>query len=64
MKKRRWGEYKAERNKFPSSIFMLHIIYIFILLPIKADREHKDGDTQKAPQVRGQQLTCQKQSTD
>lgn len=48
----------------PSSIFMLHLIYIFFLLPIKADREHKDGDTQRAPWVRGQQLTCQKQSTD
>lgn len=53
-----------ERNKLPSSIFMLHLIYIFSLLPIKADREHKDGDTQGARRVRGRQLTCQKQSTD
>lgn len=43
---------------------MLRLIYIFFLLPIKADREHKDGDTRRAPQVRGEQLTCQKQSTD
>lgn len=55
---------KEGRNKFPSSIFMLRLIYIFFLLPIKVDREHKDGDTRRAPQVRGQQLTCQKQSTD
>lgn len=48
----------------PSSIFMLRLIYIFFLLPIKADREHKDGDTQRAPWVGGQQLTCQKPSTD
>lgn len=44
---------KDESNKLPSSIFMLHLIYIFFLLPIKADREHKDSDTQRAPQVRG-----------
>lgn len=55
---------KEERNKFPSSIFMLRLIYIFFLLPIKADREHKDGDIRRALRVRGQQLTCQKQSTD
>lgn len=62
--RKRGGNKKEEKNKFPSSIFMLHLIYIFFLLPIKADREHKDGDTRRAPQVRGQQLTCQKQSTD
>lgn len=58
------GNKKDRMNKFPSSIFMLCLIYIFFLLPIKADREHKDGDTRRAPKVRGQQLTCQKQSTD
>lgn len=63
-KKIRVGGKKEEKNKFPSSIFMLRLIYIFFLLPIKADREHKDGDTRRASQVRGQQLTCQKQSTD
>lgn len=63
-KKMRVGGKKEEKNKFPSSIFMLRLIYIFFLLPIKADREHKDGDTRRASQVRGQQLTCQKRSTD
>lgn len=62
--KKRGANKEEERNKFPSSIFMLRLIYIFFLLPIKADREHKDGDTRRAPQVRGPQLTCQKQSTD
>lgn len=62
--KKRGTNKEEERNKFPSSIFMLRLIYIFFLLPIKADREHKDGDTRRAPQVRGPQLTCQKQSTD
>ena len=45
----RRGEQEDEKNKLPSSILMLYLIYIFFLLPIKADRKHRDSDTGRAP---------------